>query len=56
MEFRKLRVFFSAMMCAVLAAASLEAWGSKEVFAKYPNTYFVDTGSFMGAGLMRDFP
>lgn len=51
MEFRKLRVFLSGIACAILTATSLEAWGSKEVFAKYPNAYFVETGSFMGAGI-----
>ncbi len=29
----------------------LQAWTSAEVFAKYSNDYFIETGSYLGDGM-----
>lgn len=37
----------------IVGLQNLEAFSSKEVFAKYPNAYFVETGSYYGAGIQK---
>lgn len=37
----------------ILSFQNLEAFSRREVFAKYPNAYFIETGSYQGDGIQR---
>jgi hypothetical protein len=39
------------MTIMILGLQALEATTTSEVFAKYPNKYFVESGSFVGDGI-----
>jgi hypothetical protein len=44
-------VFFIFMCFLILKASEVNAVAEKGVFAKYPNRYFIETGSYLGEGL-----
>lgn len=47
-KFKSLLIFTIFLICSNLA---LEAMTTKKTFAKYPNKYFIESGSFQGSGI-----
>lgn len=49
--FSSLSVLFSLLLS--MSFQNLEAFSNREVFAKHPNPYFIETGSYQGDGIQR---
>ena len=49
--FSSLSLLFS--MLFIVSFQNLEAFSNREVFAKYPNAYFIESGSYQGDGIQR---
>lgn len=49
----RLSTVFGCLLGAMCFVSNCYAWGSKEVFEKYPNEFFVETGTHTGAGVQK---
>ncbi len=45
------RKVLAGIALVILGSQSLEAYTTKETFARYPNKYFVESGSWVGGGI-----